>query len=167
MKSVDEPASDGEPRRPRTQLAVRILEFSARILIAFGIGCLLLAAYLLWQGKVVGHDVARAQGEVVGYFENREGDKTTYRPSIRFTTENGSIVTTTSQLAAESKRFDIGARVPVIYEREKPSDIRLALFFDNWLPPLIAALVGVVGMAGGILVRRSLRRELAKVRPGA
>ena len=40
---------------------------------------------------------------------------------------------------------------------------RVALFVDNWLGPSIAAVIGLVGLAGGLLVRRSVRRELAKL----
>jgi hypothetical protein len=41
-------------------------------------------------------------------------------------------------------------------------DARVSLFVDNWLGATIAAIIGVVGMVGGFLVRRSVRRELAK-----
>jgi hypothetical protein len=50
----------------------------------------------------------------------------------------------------------------MLYKAEKPNEARVDLFVDNWLGPCIAALVGLVGMAGGFLVRRSVRRELAK-----
>jgi hypothetical protein len=42
---------------------------------------------------------------------------------------------------------------------------RVTLFMDNWLGPLIAAIIGAVGIAGGLLVRKAVRRELAKIRP--
>ncbi len=44
----------------------------------------------------------------------------------------------------------------------KPTEARIALFTDNWLGASIAAVIGVVGLAGGLLVRRSVRRELGK-----
>jgi hypothetical protein len=48
--------------------------------------------------------------------------------------------------------------VPVQYQPADPMKIRIATFFDNWLGAAIAAGVGLVSMAGGFLVRRSLRR---------
>jgi hypothetical protein len=50
----------------------------------------------------------------------------------------------------------------MLYRVEKPNEARVALFVDNWLGPCIAALVGLTGLAGGFLVRRSIRRTLAR-----
>jgi hypothetical protein len=68
------------------------------------------------------------------------------------------------QLAATSRRFPIGAQVPMVYDPREPMQARVTLFMDNWLGPCIAAAVGLVGIIGGLLVRRSVRRELAKPR---
>ena len=87
---------------------------------------------------------------------------TRYRPRVRFETATGEIVTVDGQLATTSKRFAIGAQVPMVYKWRDPMQARVALFVDNWLGPGIAAVVGLVGLAGGFLVRRSVRRELAK-----
>ena len=43
-------------------------------------------------------------------------------------------------------------------------EARIDLFVDNWIGPTIAAVIGLAGVAGGLLVRRSVRRELAKSR---
>lgn len=147
------------------RLALGILDLSARLLFALGIGCLLLGGYLSWQTLSFARDAARATGEVVGYHENRNGDETTYRPRIRFRTANGEIVTVGGQLAAASRRFAEGAQVPMLYKVSKPTEARVALFTDNWLGATIAAIVGLVGLAGGYLVRRGVRREIARLRP--
>jgi hypothetical protein len=52
----------------------------------------------------------------------------------------------------------------MLYKVDQPNEARVALFVDNWLGPTIATLVGLTGVAGGLLVRRSVRRELAKSR---
>jgi hypothetical protein len=52
----------------------------------------------------------------------------------------------------------------MIYDPREPMHARVALFMDNWLGPCIAVVIGLVGIAGGLLVRRSVRRELAKSR---
>ena len=95
--------------------------------------------------------------------ETRDGDELRYRPRVRFRTATGEIVTTSGQLAAAAKRFEVGTQVPVVYRPAKPTEARIALFTDNWLGASLAALIGVVGLAGGLLVRRSLRRELDKM----
>jgi hypothetical protein len=53
----------------------------------------------------------------------------------------------------------------MLYKVSRPTEARIALFTDNWLGASIAAVIGVVGMAGGFLVRRGVRREIAKHRP--
>ena len=144
------------------RLAFRILELAARLLMALGIGCLLLGAYLAWLTLSFARDAVRSTGEVVSYYEIRDGDEVRYRPRVRFRTATGEIVTTSSQLAAATRRFELGTQVPVVYRPAKPTEARIALFTDNWLGAWIAAIIGVAGLAGGLLVRRSLRRELAK-----
>lgn len=146
------------------RLAFGILDLAARLLLALGAGCLLLGAYLSWQTLSFAQDAGRATGEVVGYHEVKDGDDTRYRPRVRFRTGNGDIITVTGQLAAASKRFPEGTQVPMVYKASKPTEARIALFTDNWLGASVAALIGLVGMAGGFLVRRGVRREVAKLR---
>ena len=147
------------------RLAFSILDLSGRLLFALGVGCLLLGGYLGWQTLSFAQDAERATGEVVGYHEVKDGDDTRYRPRVRFRTANGDIITISGQLAAGSKRFAEGTQVPVVYKTSKPTEARIASFTDNWLGASIAGVIGLAGIAGGFLVRRGVRREVAKLRP--
>jgi hypothetical protein len=143
-------------------MAFRILDLAARLLLALGVGCLLLAGYLAWRSMIFSSDTERATGEVVSYRQIVDGDETRHRPRIRFRTTTGDIVTVEGQLFTSTQRFAIGAQVPMLYNATKPNEARVALFIDNWLGACIAAAVGLTGLAGGLLVRRSIRRELAR-----
>jgi hypothetical protein len=143
-------------------MALRILDLAARLLLALGVGCLLLAAWLAYRTLNFSGDALPATGEVVSYREIPDGDTTRYIPRIRFVTATGDIITTSGQLATGSKRFEIGEKVPMVYDPREPMHARVALFMDNWLGPLIASVIGAVGLAGGLLVRRAVRREIAK-----
>ena len=97
----------------------------------------------------------------------RDGDEVRYRPRVRFRTETGDIITVGGQLSAKSRRFPEGTQVPMVYKVGKPTEARIALFTDNWLGATLATLIGVVGIAGGLLVRRAVRRDLARMTPSA
>jgi len=143
-------------------MAFRILDLAARLLMALGVGCLLLAGYLAWRTLLFSPDTERATGEVVSYRAIPDGDDTRYRPRIRFKTVTGEIVTVEGQFFTTTQRFAIGTQVPMLYKPQRPNEARVALFIDNWIGPCIAAAVGLAGLIGGLLVRRSVRRELAK-----
>ena len=147
------------------QLAFRILHLAARLLLALGIGCLLLAAYLSWSTLSFQRDAARTSGEVVSYREIKDGKETRYAPRVHYKTATGEIITIDGQFAATTKRFAIGDPVPLLYKVAKPTEARIALFTDNWLGPCIATLIGLLGFAGGLLVRKQTRREMAKAPP--
>ena len=68
------------------RLAFRILDLTARLLMALGVGCLLLGAYLAWQTLSFARDAVRTTGEVVSYHETRDGDELRYRPRVRLRT---------------------------------------------------------------------------------
>jgi len=145
------------------RLAFGILDLAARLLFALGLGCLLLGGWLAWQTLGFARDAARATGEVVSYHEIRDGDQVRYSPRVRFTTATGEIVTVDGQMATTSRRFAIGAQLPVSYKVSQPTTARVATFTDNWLGVCVAVLVGAVGIAGGLLVRRQVKRELKKM----
>jgi hypothetical protein len=124
------------------QLAFRILDLAARLLLALGVGCLLLGRLPCVAELALRRDAERATGEVVSYHELHDGSQTRYRPRVRFKTASGEIVTVAGQLSASSQRVPIGAQVPMIYKTNKPTEARVALFTDNWLGVCIALLVG-------------------------
>jgi len=144
------------------QLAFRIMGIAARLLLALGAVCLLLGAYLANQTLNFSNDAVQATGEVVRYLESRDGDKTLYRPMVRFTTASGDIVTFAGQLSSGSKRFEIGAQVPLLYPFGMPTQARISTFTDNWAGATIAAIVGLVALIAGIFIRRAVKRELAR-----
>ena len=133
--------------------------------MALGVGCLLLAAYLSWLTLSFSKDAARTTGTVVSYREIPDGNTTRYAPRVRYKTADGQIITIDGQFASTSKRFTVGDSVPLAYKVAKPTEARIALFTDNWLGPSIAVVIGLLGFAGGLLVRKQTRREIAKTRP--
>ena len=144
------------------QLAFRIMGIAARLLLALGAVCLLLGAYLATQTMNFTNGAQATTGTVVRYYENREDGRISYRPVIRFTTTNGDIISTTEPLPSSSKRFAVGAEVPVQYPFGQPMKARIATFTDFWLGATVAGVIGVLALIAGVFIRRAVRRELAR-----
>lgn len=150
------------PSARNMNIAFRIMGIAARLLLALGAVCLLLGAYLASQTMEFNQNALRANGTVVRYLETRDGEKTIYRPMVRFTTPAGDIVTFAGQLSAGSKRFEIGTEVPVVYPFGMPQQGRISTFTDNWLGATIAGVIGLVALVAGVFIRRGVRRETAR-----
>jgi len=135
---------------------------AARLLLALGAVCLLLGAYLATQTLNFSKDAQRTTGTVVRYYESQHDGRTEYRPSFRFTTTAGDIITATEQLPSSSKRFAIGEQVPVQYPFGQPKMARIATFTDFWLGAAIAVAVGLLSVIAGVFIRRAARREIAR-----
>lgn len=142
-------------------ISYRIMGLAARLLLALGVVCLLLGAYLLSQSMSF-EDTLRTTGSVTGYREVRDGDEVRYRPRVRFTTPDGDIVSFEGQLATSNRRFAVGEEVPVMYPRADPQKGRVALFADNWLGPIAAGAVGLIALIAGIFVRRNVTNALKR-----
>jgi hypothetical protein len=144
------------------QLAFRIMGLAGRMLFVLGAICLLLGAWLIWQSRDLQGDAVRTTGRVVSYHEIRDGDTMRYRPRVRFNSLAGAIVTFEGQLTTTSKRFALGAEVPVVYPRLDPTKARLDTYVDNWMGATIAGVVGLVSLIAGIFIRRAVRRETTR-----
>jgi hypothetical protein len=150
------------PSARNMNIAFRFMGIAARLLLALGAVCLLLGAYLATQTLDFDRNAEHATGTVVRYLETRDGDATIYRPMIRFTTSHGDIITFAGQLSTGSKRFVIGADVPVVYPFGMPQQGRISTFTDNWLGATVAAVVGMLALVAGVFIRRATRREIAR-----
>ncbi len=136
------------------ELALRIVGLAARVLLALGLACLLLGGYLAWQTLSFNSAAVPVTGEVVSYHEYLQDGEPRFRPRVRFRTADGSIHTVTGQMAYTARRYPVGTALPVLYQEGTPGEARIATFFDNWLGATAAGVVGLLSLAGGVLVRR-------------
>jgi hypothetical protein len=140
--------------------AYRLMVIAGRVLLTLGLCCGLLGFWLAWQTQEFLRDSFRASGEVVSYREVKDKDETRFRPKLRFSTADGSIVSFEGQMATTTERFKIGEKVPVVYNRADPQKARVALFTDNWLGATLALGIGLLAALGGIFIRKAAKREL-------
>jgi hypothetical protein len=138
-------------------LALRIVGLAARLLLALGLVCLLLGGYLAWRTLAFNPSAVAVTARVVSYHEYQDDGERRFRPRVRFETSDGAIHTVTGQMGYTSRRYAEGAELPVLYPEGAPGEARIATFLDNWLGATVAAVVGALSLAGGMLVRRSHR----------
>ena len=143
------------------QLAVRLVGLAARLLLALGLGCLLLGGYLGWQSLSFESTAVSTTGTVVSYHETTQDGRTRYRPRVRYTTVRGDINTVAGQMDYTSPRIPVGTEVPVHYQENETTKMRIATFFDNWLGASVATGVGLLTFLGGFFVRRQMRHAPA------
>ncbi len=140
------------------QLALRIVAIAARLLMALGLVCLLLGAYLSWQSLSFARSAQSATGKVVSYQQVEQDGEQRFRPRVRFKTAGGDIVTFHGQMAYTAHRYAVGTEVPVLYRHGQPIEARISNFIDNWLGATIALVVGALCLVAGWFVGRSTRR---------
>jgi len=84
-------------------------------LIFFSIG-----AGLTFQQYLLRQDALQAPGEVIALSESCDDDGCTYRPVVRFTTQNGRVETYNSQFGSSPPAYDVGEMVTIFYQPDNP-----------------------------------------------
>ena len=115
------------------QLAVRFVGLAARLLLALGLGCLLLGGYLAWQSQSFASTAVRTTGTVVSYHETSHEGLTRYRPRVRYTTLRGDINTAAGQMDYTSPRIPVGTEVPVHYQERIHGVTKMTRVVSNGL----------------------------------
>jgi len=98
-------------------------------------------------------DVAgqRAQGEVIQLIQS--GDSM-YRVLFRFSDAQGQVHTVRDRTQRSYKKYDVGQRVPLVYNQENPSDARIDSRFSLYFGPVLLGSMSLLFYAGAALVWR-------------
>ena len=128
-------------------------------LIFLGCGLALLAAaarILRRTGAFLRRAVATT-GEVVALETVPPTDSQelpTYRPTVAFTIGSTQRIRFESMAHSNPAEHAVGARVPVLYDPERPQDARIASFTGLWLLPSILGVLGLTfaGVGAAILL---------------
>lgn len=115
------------------------------ITLAVGLLIAVLAAWLTWREHRWIKTAALGDGVVVELVEHRSSGKnrgTTYRPRVKFTTEDGSEHTFTSSQGSRPASYEVGEVVKVAYDRAT-SEGRIMSFGERFGFPVILAGLGL------------------------
>jgi len=134
--------------------AIAIVKY---VFTVIGIAMLVGAFFLYRNTSVFLEEAISANGTVVDLVESRSSDSTTYRPKVRFTTQNGKEVEFTSSTGSSPPSYSRGETVVVRYRASEPERARIDGFFSLWGGAIILGGMGGVFflIGGGILLATS------------
>jgi len=109
-----------------------------------GLG-MLVGSFFLYQNTMEFLAAAvKTDGVVVDLVRSRSSDSTTYAPTIRFKTTNGTMIEFTSSTSSNPPSYSRGELVAIIYLADDPDKAKINSFFSLWGG---AVIVGVLGTA--------------------
>ncbi|PKM31283.1 MAG: DUF3592 domain-containing protein [Gammaproteobacteria bacterium HGW-Gammaproteobacteria-11] len=125
---------------------------------------LLLGAFFLYQNtQSFLADAATAEGVVTALTPSRSTDSVTYRPVVRFATQDGEVIEFTSTAGSNPPSYATGEQVEVLYSPANPNSARIKGFFSLWggasitggLGGLFFILGGGFMLSGALSVRQA------------
>jgi hypothetical protein len=106
------------------------------------------------EGVVIEQLRQRASGEYL-YKRTAEGikieKKYLYRPVIRFKTEDGRTIKFSPPMATRPARCQVGDKVAVLYDPDKPQQAQINAFTYLWFYVLMLLFFGLFFLAIGLL----------------
>ena len=130
------------------------------VLLAVSLPCLLGAAYMSYRSLWFQYAAEQAQGQIIA--------KTDDVPelTVEYRTASGQMRQVQSAGSDLYDNFVVGDRVTVYYDAQQPADVRLDLFVEMWLLPMLLGIFGgffflpVLFMTAGQLGRWRSRVDL-------
>jgi Protein of unknown function (DUF3592) len=129
------------------------------VLLTAGIGFALIGLGLVVSGRTRRFLTtgSRADGVVTALvprtsMEGPDSARTTYAPSVEFTTQTGALRGFTSATAASRPAYRVGQHVVVVYDPRNPRKAIILSFGAVWLVPLILWGLGALFVLIGMLV---------------
>jgi len=114
-------------------------------LIFFGIG-----AGLTYRQRALEGQEGQIQGEVINLTQSCDEDGCSYKPVVRFETENGQTVSFEGTYSSSPPAYDIGESVTVIYSLSNPE--KAVIKGEGQLFRVIFMIVGGLIIAIGLLI---------------
>jgi hypothetical protein len=91
----------------------------------------------------------------------------TYRPKVRFRSQNGDEVVFESRVGFGRPAYQQGEAVEVLYDPANPHGAEIKSFWSLWLGPMVAGCIGLVSLLVGVGIWGWLSRVRAPTIGGA
>lgn len=135
------------------------------LFFAIGLVCSAIAAHMVVESRHILHSAAHAQGIVIAL---REGMYYKTWPIVAFRTASGEQIEFQGNVSSRSP-YPVGTRLDVLYDKQHPSNARIASVTDLWGLPLCIGLMGLVFLAisSAMMFITMTRRERSIQNSGA
>ena len=115
-----------------------------------GLGMLVGSFFLYQNTATFLSNAASAEGVVVDLVRSRSSDSTTYAPTIRFKTRDGTMIEFTSGVSSNPPSYSRGEQVSVLYLRSDPDNAKINGFLSVWGGAVIVGGLGSVFFLAGL-----------------
>jgi hypothetical protein len=140
-----------------------------RILAGIGLAFLAGGCCSAWRLQQFLQTAVRTEGTVIGNLWHRDAagrHANSYRrhayPQVRFSKPDGGIIIFRSRNGSSPPRYELGAQVPVLYDRLDPHNAYIGAFGEMWAPPIGLAALGLAFVMPELCRRTLLRWAAAK-----
>jgi hypothetical protein len=115
-----------------------------------------IARSIATEGVVIELIPRRVRGEFIRV-KTADGirleQKYLYRPLVRFRTRDGRTIRFTSNIAMRPAPYQVGDRVSILYEADRPKQAQINRFINLWFNTIMLISFGFLTMGMGLLFR--------------
>jgi hypothetical protein len=154
-------ADAGFPVDPYELQPVRRREVPfSRLVLAMGVGFLVLCGYLTDHAKTKLHTHREAEGTVVDFHSVQTTRGARVYPIVAYQVDGQTYrVRAHSSMGLFSRTYQLGDTIPVLYPPNEPDNGSLNTFADMWLGPIITGALGLSILGLWFCARRSARAQ--------
>ena len=140
--------------------AVAIVKY---LFLVIGVGMLIGSFFLYKSTQEFLVGARSAEGEVIDLVRSRSNDSTTYKPVVKFKTQEGMWIEITSSAGSNPPSYTRGETVEVLYHESFPEKGKINSFFSLWGALTIFAGLGAVFFLFGFIFVMSDYRKTQKI----
>lgn len=116
---------------------------------------LFIGLYGLYSTHQSKKNLIETEGTVVGNVLTIFGDAT-YAPAIKFSTQDSTEIIFTGSVGANPPMYEIGEKVDVLYDSNKPQEARIKSFMELWFGDVLFISIALFVFTIAYLVLRRL-----------
>lgn len=122
----------------------------AGVCLPLGVGALVWLIFALRGQRRFMRTAHRASGVVQGLSKQAYGRSALFFPVVHFTTDRGVTISAESKTGRDQNAYRIGQTVPVLFDPDHPTDMRIDSFSSRWIGAIIPGFFALVLLGVGL-----------------